>query len=187
MLLPQLQAMLSLSQRLCDTLIKALGLGACSQGTMNNVLFGNDNFGYYETIGGGAGATLLYNGRSGVHTHMTNTRITDVEEMERRFPVRIVEFSIRENSGGEGKTKGGNGLRRVYEFQEDCTLSFVGQHRVELPFGISGGEPGKAGKQWVEKADGSIVELEGIESYELRKGDKFILETPGGGGCGIRN
>ncbi len=172
------------SQRLVDTLIKALGLAACSQGTMNNLLFGNATFGYYETICGGVGAGPGFDGRSGVHQHMTNTRITDPEEMERKFPVRLHHFGLRENSGGEGKWRGGDGIVREIEFLEDLELTILSQHRVVPPFGMQGGQPGKVGEQYLIKSDGKKEKLQGVDSRAVKKGEKILVKTPGGGGYG---
>ncbi|RMD96681.1 MAG: hydantoinase B/oxoprolinase family protein, partial [Bacteroidetes bacterium] len=133
------------SQRITDTLLKALApltKTACSQGTMNNLLFGNEHFGYYETIGGGAGAGNGFHGRSAVHQHMTNTRITDPEDLELRYPVRLLRFALRKNSGGNGKWKGGDGIVRELEFLEEVELTILSQHRKEQPYGLSGGSPG---------------------------------------------
>ncbi len=135
------------SQRVVDTLLKALRAQACSQGTMNNFLFGNERFGYYETIGGGAGAGAGYDGASALHTHMTNTAITDVEIIERRYPVRVRKFSVRRGSGGEGHWKGGDGLVREFEFLEPLTVSLLTQHRTTQPFGMEGGEAQESGQQ----------------------------------------
>jgi 5-oxoprolinase (ATP-hydrolysing) len=170
------------SQRLVDTLIKALGLAACSQGTMNNLLFGNDAFGYYETICGGVGAGPGFDGRSGVHQHMTNTRITDPEEMERKFPVRLNHFGLRPGSGGAGKWRGGDGIIREIEFLEDLELTILSQHRVVAPFGMEGGEAGKVGEQYLVKTDGQKEKLQGVDSRTVRKGEKILVKTPGGGG-----
>lgn len=172
------------SQRLVDALLKALKLAACSQGTMNNLLFGNDTFGYYETICGGVGAGPGFNGRSGVHQHMTNTRITDPEEMERKFPVRLIRFALRKNSGGDGKWKGGNGVIREIEFLEDLELTILSQHRVIPPFGMEGGENGKTGEQYLVKKEGDIEPLKGVDSREVKKGERVVVKTPGGGGWG---
>lgn len=172
------------SQRLVDTLIKALNLAACSQGTMNNVLFGNQNFGYYETICGGAGATAAHNGADAVHTHMTNTRITDVEVLEHRYPVRLNRFAIRRGSGGRGTHRGGDGVVREIEFLQPISLSILTQHRVQSPFGRAGGESGRVGRQDVIRADGSTVELASIDGCEVGPGDRLIIETPGGGAWG---
>lgn len=172
------------SQRLTDTLLKAFGVAACSQGTMNNVLFGNQNFGYYETVCGGTGATNLFAGASAVHQHMTNTRITDPEILEHRYPVRLNCFEVRKGSGGEGARKGGDGVIREYTFLEDIELSLLSQHRQEKPFGLSGGKPGQTGSQKIVKPDGSEIEFNGVDHIKLEKGDTFVLETPGGGGFG---
>ena len=172
------------SQRVVDTLLKALGLAACSQGTMNNVLFGNDRFGYYETIGGGTGAGDGFAGADAVHSHMTNTAITDPEVLESRYPVRLEEFAIRRGSGGDGLYAGGCGARRRLRFLEPVSLSIVSQHRHERPYGLAGGGPGAAGSQWLERADGSVEELAGIDQAELAPGDRLCVETPGGGGWG---
>ena len=173
-----------ISQRLTDTLIRAFELMAASQGTMNNVLFGNDNFGYYETLAGGTGAGLGFEGRDATHHHMTNTRITDPEVIEKRFPLRLNRFEIREDSGGKGKWKGGNGLIREYCFLEAVNLSILSQRRNSGPFGMSGGESGKEGKQFLKMVSGHIKKLKGIENLNLNAGDCFIIETPGGGGYG---
>ncbi len=170
------------SQRLTDTLIKAFELAACSQGTMNNVVFGNDNFGYYETIGGGVGAGDGFHGASAVHQHMTNTKITDPEIIELRYPVAIKEFSIRKNSAGNGKWHGGEGLKRVFSFREKVKVSVITQHRKEQPFGLKGGLPGKTGQQYVQKADGTYIPLKGIDGIEVDSQDLLIIESPGGGG-----
>ncbi len=172
------------SQRLVDTLIKALGLAACSQGTMNNVLFGNRFFGYYETIGGGSGAGPGFHGASAVHSHMTNTRITDPEVLEHRYPVRVERFAIRRGSGGAGRWRGGDGAVRELTFLEPVSLSVLGQHRTVAPYGLEGGLPGAPGRQRVVRAGGDVVELEPIDSCEVEAGDRFVVETPGGGGCG---
>lgn len=172
------------SQRLVDTLLKALQLAACSQGTMNNFLFGNDRFGYYETIGGGAGAGPGFNGRSAVHQHMTNTRITDPEELEWRYPVRMRQFAIRKGSGGEGRWRGGDGIRRVFEFLEPVELTILSQHRKEGPYGMAGGKDGKPGRQHIQHLDGQMEDLPGIASCVVRAGEIVTIETPGGGGFG---
>lgn len=172
------------SQRLTDTLLKAFGLAACSQGTMNNVLFGNKSFGYYETICGGTGAGPGFDGTDAVHQHMTNTRITDPEVMEFRYPVRLCRFEIRRNSGGRGKWKGGNGIVREIEFTTDLDINLLTQHRVERPYGMAGGGAGKAGKQWIQHPDGRKSYLKGMDSAAVKAGDKLIICTPGGGAWG---
>jgi len=172
------------SQRLTDTLLKAFGLAACSQGTMNNFLFGNADFGFYETIGGGNGATAAGPGRAGVHQHMTNTRLTDVEEMEFRYPVRVKSFAIRKDSGGPGRYRGGDGLLRQIAFLETLIVTFISQHRVEAPYGLEGGEDGQCGQQSVLHPDGTREDLPGTFSRELGAGATLSIGTPGGGGWG---
>lgn len=173
-----------ISQRLTDTILKALKLCACSQGTMNNVLFGNEKFGYYETIGGGAGAGNGFDGADAVHTHMTNTRITDPEILELRYPVRLDSFSVRRNSGGKGKWSGGNGIIRAITFKETIELNLLTQHRQQKPYGINGGQPGKPGRQYILKKDKEVIHLKGVDSISVESGDTLIIETPGGGGWG---
>ena len=164
------------SQRIVDVLLEALGLQANSQGTMNNFLFGNGRFGFYETMGGGAGAGQGWHGRSGCHVHMSNTAITDVEILEERFPVRVREFGIRVGSGGEGRWNGGDGLVREIEFLEEMTVSLLTQRRAECP------RPnGAPGRNLLWRA-GEWVELKGIQSLEVQAGDRVRIETPGGGG-----
>jgi len=172
------------SQRLVDTLLKPFGRMACSQGTMNNLLFGNERFGYYETICGGTGAGPDFDGTSGVHHHMTNTRITDPEVMEWRYPAVLEEFSIRKGSGGVGLHRGGEGVVRKIRFTETVELSVLSQHRRIAPYGLNGGSDGAVGRQWIERADGRIEELDGIDQARLEAGDAIVIETPGGGGCG---
>lgn len=171
------------SQRLVDTLIKALGLQACSQGTMNNFLFGGAGFGYYETIAGGSGAGNGYDGAHALHTHMTNTAITDPEILESRYPVRLRQFAIRRGSGGDGKWRGGDGVVREFEFLQPLTVSLLTQHRVEAPFGMNGGHAAQKGRQHLVRG-GLEMKLEGCASFPVQPGDRVILETPGGGGCG---
>lgn len=168
------------SQRLVDTLIKALNIQACSQGTMNNFLFGDENFGYYETICGGSGAGEGYQGASGIHTHMTNTAITDPEILEQRYPVRLHRFSIREGSGGHGKWQGGHGIIREVEFLKPLQISLLTQHRRIAPFGAEGGSSGKVGQQFLNGE-----RLDGITAYSAEPGDRLRIETPGGGGWGM--
>ncbi len=175
------------SQRLVDTLIKALGLAACSQGTMNNVLFGNARFGYYETVCGGAGATPNASGASAVHTHMTNTRITDPELLEHRYPVRLERFAIRAGSGGAGRHRGGDGALREIVFLEPMSLSILSQHRAQQPYGGDGGSPGACGSQFVLRATGEKRPLASVDQCEVEPGDRLILNTPGGGGWGSRD
>ena len=172
------------SQRLVDTLLKALGLAACSQGTMNNVLFGNDRFGFYETVCGGAGAGPGFSGESAVHTHMTNTRITDPEVLEHRYPVRLERFALRPGSGGSGRHRGGDGVVRELTFLAPMSLSLLTQHRVEAPYGAAGGGPGQPGRQRLLRATGETLALPSIAGCEVETGDRLVLETPGGGGWG---
>ncbi|MFQ5636791.1 MAG: hydantoinase B/oxoprolinase family protein [bacterium] len=172
------------SQRLVNLMLKALQLSAGSQGTMNNTLFGTDSFGYYETVCGGCGAGPNFDGASTVHSHMTNTRITDPEVLEHRYPVRVEKFAIRKDSGGPGKYRGGDGVVRELTFLEEMQLSIVSQHRKAGPFGLAGGEPGKPGRQTLIRASGESLELKSVDGCTVFSGDRFVLETPGGGGFG---
>jgi 5-oxoprolinase (ATP-hydrolysing) len=167
------------SQRIVDVLWGALGLAAASQGTMNNLTFGDDSFGYYETIGGGEGAREGHVGESGVHTHMTNTRITDPEILERRFPVRLLEFSLRAGTGGRGRFAGGDGLLRRFEALAPLSVSILSDRRIRPPFGLAGGRPGQVGDNRIA---GVIVG--GRASAHIAVGDTFEIATPGGGGYG---
>jgi len=173
-----------ISQRLTDTLLKALQLQAASQGTMNNILFGSKNFGYYETICGGCGAGPGFKGASAVHHHMTNTRITDPEIMEYRYPVRLERFEIRQGSGGKGQFDGGEGVIRELHFLEKVELSVLTQRRKSGPYGMKGGGDGKAGSQEIIRADGSLVALESVSSATVQAGDRLVIKTPGGGAWG---
>jgi len=172
------------SQRIVDVLLGALGRVAASQGTMNNVAFGDDTFGYYETIGGGAGAGDGFDGASGVHTHMTNTRITDAEILEARHPVRLLAFSLRRGSGGAGRWRGGDGLVRRYRFLAPLTASLLTERRTTAPYGLAGGAAGAPGRNAVVRADGRVEELPSRATVTLAPGDELIVETPGGGGFG---
>lgn len=172
------------SQRLVDTLLKPFERVACSQGTMNNVLFGNKRFGYYETVCGGCGAGPDFDGADAVHHHMTNTRITDPEIMELRYPVRLQRFAIRRGSGGRGARRGGDGVIREIEFLEPLDLSVLAQHRRRGPYGLNGGEDGQPGRQHVVRADGTLQELAPADGCRVEPGDRFVLHTPGGGGFG---
>lgn len=176
-----------ISQRLTDTLLKPFKRIACGQGTMNNILFGNNSFGYYETVGGGSGAGPGFNGTDGVHQHMTNTRGTDPEIFEQRYPVRLDKYAIRKNSGGKGEYKGGDGIIRKMTFLESAELSVLTQHRIEAPYGQAGGESGKTGSQWVMRKSGEKIVLESADSFDMEPGDRFILQTPGGGGFGHKD
>ncbi len=172
------------SQAVTDTLFGALGVLAASQGTMNNVLFGNDTYQYYETVCGGSGAGPDFDGTSAVHTHMTNTRLTDPEILEWRYPVMLDSFSVRPGSGGKGKHIGGSGSDRRIRFLEDMDLVILSNHRIVPPYGMAGGEEGQCGKNWVERADGPIVDMTGQDGTRVSPGDVFVLQTPTGGGYG---
>lgn len=174
------------SQRTVDTLLGALGKAAASQGTMNNLTFGDETFGYYETICGGSGATADSTGTDAVHTHMTNTRLTDAEIIERRYPVRLHEFSIRTGSGGAGQHPGGDGIVRRIEFLKPLRISLLSERRGDYaPFGLDGGEPGQIGENLLQKAGTTTEEsLGGKLSISVDAGDTLTIKTPGGGGYG---
>ncbi|ACK71925.1 5-oxoprolinase (ATP-hydrolyzing) [Gloeothece citriformis PCC 7424] len=172
------------SQTIVDALYGALGVMAASQGTMNNFTFGNDRYQYYETICGGSGAGINYNGTDAVHTHMTNSRLTDPEILETRYPVLVESFSIRANSGGKGKYTGGNGLIRRIKFLEPMTANILSNHRLIPPFGLNGGESGQVGHNQVQRRDGRIEKLDSTATVTMQIGDVFVIETPGGGGFG---
>ena len=174
------------SQLTCNALFGALGIIAGSQATMNNFIWGNDKIQNYETICGGTGAGPNFHGTSAVQTHMTNTRSTDPEILEARFPVRLEEYSIRKNSGGKGMFNGGDGVTRKLRFLEPMTVTTLCSHRRVKPFGVDGGEPGQCGKEWLEKKDGKLIRLEGNDSCEVKVNDLFVMETPGGGGFGLK-
>ena len=173
------------SQRVVDVLLGALGLAAASCGTMNNWLMGDETFGYYETVGGGSGATKNQAGASAVHTHMTNTRLTDPEILETRYPVILREFAVRANSGGEGQQQGGDGIHRQVEFLRPLTLSLLTSRRETEPFGMDGGEAGRPGRNilW-EVATGEPKYLPSQCEVQIQPGDHLVLMTPGGGGFG---
>ena len=157
---------------------------AAAQGTMNNLTFGNLRHQYYETICGGAGAGPSFHGADAIHTHMTNTRLTDPEVLEWRFPVRLERFSIRDNSGGDGTYKGGNGVHRAIRFLEPMTVSILSGHRRVPPYGLEGGKPGSVGVNWVERSSGISEGLPGTVRVEVGIDDIVVIETPGGGGYG---
>ena len=173
------------SQLTCNALFGALGVIAGSQATMNNFIWGNDKIQNYETICGGTGAGPNFHGTSAVQTHMTNTRSTDPEILEARFPVRLEEYSIRKNSGGKGMFNGGDGVTRKLRFLEPMTVTTLCSHRKVQPFGLNGGEPGQCGKEWLEKEDCKI-DLKGNDSCEVSVNDLFVMQTPGGGGYGSK-
>jgi 5-oxoprolinase (ATP-hydrolysing) len=183
------------SQCITDALYGALGIMASAQGTMNNFTFGNDRYQYYETISGGsgAGATVLapdgapvdgFDGTDVVQTHMTNSRLTDPEVLEWRFPVLLESYAIRRGSGGAGRWRGGNGGTRRIRFLEAMTASILANHRRIAPHGLAGGAPGEPGRNWVERADGTRLELGAADRADVGPGDVFVIETPGGGGFG---
>ncbi|BAU64314.1 hydantoinase B/oxoprolinase family protein [Stanieria sp. NIES-3757] len=171
------------SQNITDCLYGALGVMAASQGTMNNFTFGNEKYQYYETICGGSGAGKNFNGTDAVHTHMTNSRLTDPEVLELRFPVVLESFSIRPESGGKGQYCGGDGVVRKIRFLEPMSAAILSSRRVIPSFGLAGGEAGKVGKNYVERQDGTIEELASTATVKMQPGDTFVIETPGGGGC----
>ncbi|MEB3225533.1 MAG: hydantoinase B/oxoprolinase family protein, partial [Synechococcus sp.] len=172
------------SQNITDCLYGALGVMAASQGTMNNFTFGNEQYQYYETICGGSGAGPTFNGTDAVQTHMTNSRLTDPEVLEWRFPVLLEEFSIRANSGGRGEFTGGNGVVRRLQFREPMAAAILSSRRQVQPFGLEGGTPGQCGKNKVIRADGSETILAGTVEVAMQKGDRLEIRTPGGGGYG---
>jgi len=172
------------SQYIVDTLLGALGEFAASQGTMNNFIWGNDKVQNYETICGGSGASINQPGCSAVHTHMTNSKLTDPEVLEWRFPVQLESFSIRKNSGGKGLNMGGDGVDRRMRFLEPMTVNIIAGHRKIPPYGLSGGESGALGENYVIHSDESVTRLGTKGQVEVGENDLFILKTPGGGGFG---
>ena len=172
------------SQCVTDALYGALGLMGASQGTMNNFTFGNERYQYYETISGGSGAGNGFDGADVVQTHMTNSRLTDPEVLEWRFPVLLEDFAIRRGSGGAGKWRGGNGAVRRVRFLEPMTAAILSGHRIVPPYGMAGGKPGAVGRNYVLRRDGIRVNLKGADKIEMKAGDVFVIETPGGGGYG---
>jgi 5-oxoprolinase (ATP-hydrolysing) len=176
------------SQRLVNLLLKPFGIVAASQGTMNNLIFGNERGSYYETICGGTGAGPGFDGADAVHSHMTNTAITDPEILEWRFPVRLERFAIRKNSGGQGEFTGGNGIVRELVFTEPVSLSLLTQNRTQGPYGLNRGQAGHPGQQRLAtKPNGEEKELASVAQEELETGDRLIIKTPGGGGWGVAN
>jgi len=172
------------SQCITDALYGALGVMAASCGTMNNFTFGDDKVQYYETIAGGSGAGEGFEGTDVVQTHMTNSRLTDPEILEWRFPVLLESFEIRRGSGGAGRWRGGDGAVRRVRFLEPMTAAILSGHRRFAPYGMAGGFSGKVGRNWVHRADGKVVDLEACDQVEMNSGDSFVIETPGGGGYG---
>jgi 5-oxoprolinase (ATP-hydrolysing) len=177
------------SQAVTSALFLALGVQAAAQSTMNNTTWGSERWQYYETVCGGTGAGVLsdgsgHDGTSAVHSHMTNSRLTDPEVLEWRFPVVLDEFSIRAGSGGAGRFRGGDGAVRRIRFLEPMTLAILSGHRVVPPPGLDGGEPGAPGRSRVVRADGTVETLRSADRVEVAPGDVWWLETPGGGGYG---
>jgi 5-oxoprolinase (ATP-hydrolysing) len=172
------------SQMVTDTLFGALGAMAGAQGTMNNVNFGNDKYQYYETICSGSPAGPGFPGTDAVHTHMTNTRLTDPEVLEFRYPVVLEDFHIRKGSGGKGKWSAGDGIRRTMRFLEKMEYTILSGHRRVQPFGMAGGEDGQIGENWVRRKDGSMERLKGSDATVLDAGEAIIVQTPTAGGYG---
>jgi len=174
------------SQNITDCLYGALGIMGASQGTMNNFTFGNEKYQYYETICGGSGAGQNFHGTDAVQTHMTNSRLTDPEVLEWRFPVLLESFKIRPKSGGQGKYRGGNGTIRRLRFLEPMTAAILSGRRIIPPFGLHDGEAGKPGKNWVQRSDGTVEKLGNTATVKMNSGDVFVVETPGGGGVYLK-
>jgi 5-oxoprolinase (ATP-hydrolysing) len=172
------------SQAVTGALYAALGVQAEGSGTMNNVTFGNDRHQYYETVSSGSGAGDGFPGADVVQTHMTNSRLTDPEILEWRYPVRLDGYEIRRGSGGSGRWPGGCGGRRRLRFLEPVTVTTLSSHRRIPPYGMAGGRPGELGRHWIEHPDGSVTAMEGCDSTQVAAGDVFVIETPGGGGYG---
>jgi 5-oxoprolinase (ATP-hydrolysing) len=172
------------SQYITDCLYGAFAVMAAAQGTMNNLTFGNETYQYYETICGGSGAGANFNGTDAVQTHMTNSRLTDPEVLEWRFPVRLEKFEIRHGSGGKGLFHGGDGVRRIIRFLEPMSVSIISGHRRVPPYGMAGGEPGALGQNWIERSSGEREVLGATASCDLAAGDAVMVESPGGGGYG---
>jgi 5-oxoprolinase (ATP-hydrolysing) len=172
------------SQAVTGALYAALGVQAEGAGTMNNVTFGNATYQYYETVASGSGAGEGFDGTDVVQTKMTNSRLTDPEVLEWRYPVRVESYAIRHNSGGKGRNRGGNGGTRRIVFEENMTLSTLTGHRRVPAFGLNGGEPGQLGRHWIEHPDGTVTPMRGCDTVNVNPGDVFVIETPGGGGYG---
>ncbi|KAG8134113.1 hypothetical protein E2320_011854 [Naja naja] len=172
------------SQRVVDVIFRAFEVCAASQGCMNNVTFGNERIGYYETVAGGAGAGPHWHGRSGVHSHMTNTRITDPEILEKRYPVVLRTFQLAPNTGGAGLFRGGDGVRRELQFREEMVLSVLSERRAFQPYGLQGGDAGSPGLNLLIQPNGRTMNLGGKMSVKVHPGDIFCLQSPGGGGFG---
>jgi N-methylhydantoinase B len=180
------------SQRIADVLLGALApaapdrVPAASQGTMNNVLIGNDDFAYYETVGGGQGGRPGRPGQSGVHTGMTNTKNTPIESLEAHYPFKVTGYRLRRGSGGAGRFPGGDGIERELEFLAPATVSLMGERRRIAPWGLAGGEPGACGEDWLLRVGRAPERLPGKVTVEVDPGDRLVVRTPGGGGWGGR-
>lgn len=178
------------SQRIADVLLGALAqaaperVPAASQGTMNNCLIGNDRFAYYETVAGGQGARPGREGQSGIQTGMTNTKNTPRESIETHYPIRILRTTLREGSGGAGEYRGGEGIQRELAFDEEATVSLMGERRRHRPWGLAGGGSGAPGEDWLIRAGGTRERLPGKTTFEVVPGDRLLILTPGGGGWG---
>ncbi len=178
------------SQRIADVLLGALAeaapgrVPAAGQGTMNNILIGNDDFAYYETLAGGQGGHPGGPGQSGIHTGMTNTKNTPIESLESHYPLRVLRYALRRGSGGPGRHPGGEGIDREIEFEAAATLSLMGERRILPPWGLAGGRPGKQGEDWLIRKGGSPERLPGKVTVEVGPGDRLLVRTPGGGGWG---
>lgn len=176
------------SQRIVDVILSAFQVCGASQGCMNNITLGDEQFGYYETVAGGSGAGPNWHGASGVHTHMTNTRITDPEILETRYPIILNKFCLRtDESGGRGAFNGGEGVERELLFRKSLTLSVLTERRVLHPYGMNGGGSGKCGQNLLRKSTGQTIYLGGKTAIDIKTGDTFALKTPGGGGYGAPN
>jgi 5-oxoprolinase (ATP-hydrolysing) len=172
------------SQVVTGALYAALGVMAEGSGTMNNVTFGNQEYQYYETVASGSGAGDGFDGTDVVQTKMTNSRLTDPEVLEWRYPVLVESYRIRPGSGGRGRWRGGHGGIRRLRFNEPMTVSTLTGHRRVPAFGLAGGEPGALGRHWIEHPDGTVTPMQGCDSVHVEPGDVFVIETPGGGGYG---
>ena len=172
------------SQCITDALLAALDACAASQGTMNNLTFGDESYQYYETICGGAGAGATFDGATAVHTHMTNSRLTDPEVLEWRYPIRVEQFRIRRGSGGHGLHDGGDGVIRDLRFLKPMKAAILSNRRRTCGFGLHGGDDGAPGRNYVVRVGGAVEELGATAEVELEASDRFVIETPGGGGYG---
>jgi 5-oxoprolinase (ATP-hydrolysing) len=172
------------SQALCNLLFAAMGVMAAAQGTMNNLTFGDERSQYYETITGGGGAGPGFQGSSGVQTHMTNSRLTDPEILEQRFPVRLERFQLRRGSGGKGRWPGGDGLERQIRFLAPMTVALLSGSRRVAPFGLAGGQAGALGMTWLSEKGGPWQQQPGCFEQMVQAGDRLFVATPGGGGWG---